>query len=62
MLLIFNQKNLEMLLNSMKESFKEIWTHDLVIQASKAAKDAENIPEGSNIIADSLSFLGKYIL
>lgn len=44
----------------MKNHFKEIWTNDLVLQATKAAIDAENIPEGSNIIADSLSFLGKY--
>ncbi|CAH2049362.1 unnamed protein product, partial [Iphiclides podalirius] len=55
------QKNLENLLNFMKDSFKEIWTNELVLQAAKAAVDAENIPEGSNIIADSLSFLEPHV-
>ncbi|XP_068622441.1 elongator complex protein 1 [Battus philenor] len=51
------QKNLDKLLNEMKESFKQIWTNDLVLQAAKADIEADNIPEGSNIIADSLTFL-----
>ncbi|XP_014368772.2 elongator complex protein 1 [Papilio machaon] len=55
------QKNLDNLLNEMRSHFKEIWTNDLVLQATKAAIDAENIPEGSNVIADSLSFLEPHV-
>ncbi|CAG4944114.1 unnamed protein product [Parnassius apollo] len=55
------QNSMDKLIKEMKDSLKTIWTNDLILQATKAAIEAENLPEGSNIIADSLSFLEPHV-
>lgn len=60
--LIYLQTSLEKLLKEIKDSFKDIWTNELVIEATTAAIAAQNVPEGSNAILQGIATLGKYLL
>ncbi|KAM3965504.1 elongator complex protein 1 [Aphomia sociella] len=55
------QTLLEKLLKIMKDSFGEIWTNELVIEATNASIAALNIPEGSSVIPQGIASLEPHI-
>lgn len=44
----------------MKDSLKDIWTNELLIEATSAAIAAQNVPEGCSILPQGIGSLGKY--
>lgn len=44
----------------MKDSFKDIWTNELVLEATNAQIAAHNVPEGINVIPLGIATLGKF--
>lgn len=54
------QTSLEKLLKEMKDSFKEIWTNELIIESTNALIAAENTPEGSSAVPQGIASLGKF--
>ncbi|CAH0588039.1 unnamed protein product [Chrysodeixis includens] len=55
------QTSLEKLLKEMKDSFKDIWTNDLVLEATNASIAALNVPEGQSIIPQGIATLEPHI-
>lgn len=47
---ILFQRNLNKLLKEMKDSFKEIWTDELVLEATNAIIATQNIPDGGPVV------------
>lgn len=54
--------SLEKVLKVMKDSFKDIWTNELVLEATNATIAAQNIPEGQSIIPQGIATLGEFEL
>ncbi|CAK1542238.1 unnamed protein product [Leptosia nina] len=53
---------LDKILQEMKDSFKQIWTNNLVIEATNAVITAEqNIPEGGSIIRQGIATLEPHV-
>lgn len=44
----------------MKDSFKDIWNHELVLEATNASIAAENVPEGCSVIPQGIATLGNF--
>ncbi|XP_013183864.1 elongator complex protein 1 isoform X2 [Amyelois transitella] len=55
------QTSLEKLLKGMKDSFKEIWTNELILEATNAAIAAQNVPEGAHVILQGIATLEPHI-
>ncbi|XP_063627184.1 putative elongator complex protein 1 [Cydia splendana] len=55
------QKCLEKLLKEMKDSFKDIWTNELVIEATNAAIAALNVPEGCSVLPQGIGSLEPHM-
>lgn len=55
------QTSLDKVLKEMKDSFKDIWTNELVLEATNASIAAQNVPEGQSIIPSGIATLGEYI-
>ncbi|KAF9422466.1 hypothetical protein HW555_001864 [Spodoptera exigua] len=55
------QTSLEKVLKEMKESFKEIWTNEFVLEATNASIAAQNVPEGQSIIPQGIASLDPHI-
>lgn len=53
------QMLLHKLLKEMRESFREIWTDELVLEATNAHIAAQNVPEGCSIIPQGIATLGN---
>ncbi|GBP91737.1 A disintegrin and metalloproteinase with thrombospondin motifs 7 [Eumeta japonica] len=56
------QNGLDKLLNEMKDSFKQIWTNELVLEATNASIAALNIPEGSSVNLQGIATLEPHII
>ncbi|XP_038221974.1 putative elongator complex protein 1 [Zerene cesonia] len=53
---------LEGVMQEMKESFKQIWTNNLVIEATNAVITAEqNVPEGGSVIKQGIAALEPHV-
>lgn len=46
------------LLKEMKDSFKDIWTYQLELEAINAFIAASNVPEGTNVVLQGIASLG----
>lgn len=55
------QTSLEKLLTVIKDNLKEIWTNELVIEATNASIAAQNTPEGCNLIPQGIASLEPHI-
>lgn len=55
------QTSLEKLLKEMKESLKDIWTNELVLEATNASVAAQNIPDGFNAIPQGIASLEPHL-
>uniref|UniRef100_A0A1E1VXL1 Elongator complex protein 1 n=1 Tax=Pectinophora gossypiella TaxID=13191 RepID=A0A1E1VXL1_PECGO len=56
------QTSLEKLLKEMKDSFRDIWTSELVLEATNASIAAQNVPEGGPaVIPQGLASLEPHI-
>ncbi|XP_047028993.1 putative elongator complex protein 1 [Helicoverpa zea] len=55
------QTSLEKVLKEMKDSFKQIWTNELVLEATNATIAAQNVPEGQSIIPQGIATLEPHI-
>lgn len=56
---ILFQRSLDKLLKEMKDSFKEIWTDELVLEATNAVIAAQNVPDGGPaVIPQGIASLG----
>ncbi|CAH2982016.1 unnamed protein product [Chilo suppressalis] len=55
------QTSLDKLLKEMKDSFKDIWTNELVIESTNAVIAAQNVPEGSSVIPQGIATLEPHI-
>lgn len=51
--------SLDNLLKEMKDSFREIWTNELVIEATNAVLAAQNVPEGCSVVPQGIATLGN---
>lgn len=50
---------MEKVLKDMKDSAKDIWTNELVLEATNASIAAQNIPEGQSLIPQGIATLGE---
>ncbi|KAG6444956.1 hypothetical protein O3G_MSEX003635 [Manduca sexta] len=55
------QSSLEKLLKEMKDSFKDIWTNELVIESTNAFITAQDVPEGVSFIPQGIASLEPHI-
>ncbi|CAB3244736.1 unnamed protein product [Arctia plantaginis] len=55
------QTSLEKTLKEMKDSFKDIWTNELVLEATNASIAALNVPEGQSVIPQGIATLEPHI-
>ncbi|XP_075979445.1 elongator complex protein 1 [Anticarsia gemmatalis] len=55
------QSSLEKVLKDMKDSFKDIWTNELVLEATNASIAALNVPEGQSIVPQGIATLEPHI-
>lgn len=46
----------------MKDSFKDIWTNDFMLEATNATITAHNISEGSSVLPPGIASLGKFYI
>lgn len=53
------QTSLAKLLKEMKDSFKDIWTNELILEATNALIAAMDVPEGTNVVIQGIASLGK---
>ena len=51
---------MEKVLKDMNESAKDIWTNELVLEATNASIAAQNVPEGQNLIPLGIATLGEF--
>ncbi|KAJ8714548.1 hypothetical protein PYW07_002773 [Mythimna separata] len=55
------QGTLEKVLKEMKDSFKDIWTNELALEATNASIAAQNVPEGQSLIPQGIATLEPHI-
>lgn len=51
--------SLDKCLKEMKDSFRDIWTNELVLEATNASIAATNVPEGCSVLPQGIATLGK---
>lgn len=55
------QRSLQNLLKDMKDSFKDVWTSDLVLEATNAEIAARNVPEGFSVAPQGIASLDAHL-
>lgn len=55
------QTSLENVLKEMRESFKDIWTNELVLEATNASIAAMAIPEGQSVLPQGIATLDPHL-